>query len=142
MIDSIVSGISNTLYGVFGYENFKNEIFQDLNPPCFYIRCLEQEQKKYIGTRYLRIHHFVIQYFPSTDDRKGECYNVGEKMLECLEVIPVDDFFLRGAEMRFEVVDGVLHFYVDYNAFVKKPLQKQDAMEILQDAVQVKNESR
>ena len=72
MIDSIITGISKTLYGVFGYENFKNEIPQDLNPPCFYIRCIEPGVQKFISTRYLRRNHFVIQYFPSTDDRKGE----------------------------------------------------------------------
>lgn len=138
MIDSIITGISTTLYGVFGYENYKNEIPQDLNPPCFYIRCIEPGVQKFIGTRYLKRNHFVIQYFPSTDDRKGECYRVGEKMFECLEVIPVDDFFLRGTEMRFDVVDGVLHFFVDYNAFVRKAVQKQDAMETMQNNVQVK----
>lgn len=138
MIDSIIAGISNALYDVFGYKNFKNEIPQDLNPPCFYISCLDPKIKKYIGTRYLQRNHFVIQYFPSAgDDPKGECYGVGERMFECLEVIPVDDFFLRGTEMRFELVDGVLHFFVDYNAFLRKAVQK-DKMETLQDAVHVK----
>ena len=80
----------------------------------------------------------MIQYFPSTDDRKGECYRVGEKMFECLEVIPVDDFFLRGTEMRFDIVDGILHFFVDYNAFVRKVEQKQDAMKTMQNNVQVR----
>ncbi|MCI9419844.1 MAG: hypothetical protein HFG32_07535 [Eubacterium sp.] len=125
MINHTIAGISNALYEAFGYENFKNEILQDLTPPCFYISCMEQKTKKYIGTRSLRKNQFVIQYFPHTDDRKGECYDVGEKMLECLEVIPVDGFLLRGTEMRFEIVDGVLHFFVDYNAFSHKEQQKE-----------------
>jgi len=86
---------------------------------------MEQKTKKYIGTRSLRKNQFVIQYFPHSDDRKGECYDVGEKMLECLEVIPVDGFLLRGTEMKFEIVDGVLHFFVDYNAFSHKEQQKE-----------------
>lgn len=138
MIDSIITGVSTTLFGVFGYENFKNEIPQDLDPPCFYIRCIEPGVKKFIGTRYLRRNHFVIQYFPSSDDRKGECYSVGEQMLECLEVVPVDDFFLRGTEMRFDVVDGVLNFFVDYNAFVRKKTPEQIAMASMVNKVQVK----
>ncbi len=125
MINHTIAGISNALYEAFGYENFKNEILQDLTPPCFYISCMEQKTKKYIGTRSLRKNQFVSQYFPHTDDRKGECYDVGEKMLECLEVIPVDGFLLRGTEMRFEIVDGVLHFFVDYNAFSHKEQQKE-----------------
>lgn len=125
MINLIIAGISNVLYETFGYENFKNEILQDLAPPCFYISCMEQGTKKYIGTRYLRKNQFVIQYFPLTDDRKGECYDVGEKMMECLEVIHVDGFLLRGTEMKFEIVDGVLHFFVDYDAFIHKEEQKE-----------------
>ncbi len=139
MIDSIITGISTTLYSVFGYENFKNEIPQDLSPPCFYIKCIDPSVEKYIGTRYLRRNLFVVQYFPSTEDRKGECYSVGEKMFECLEVISVDDFFLRGTDMKFEIVDGVLQFFVNYNAFVKKTGQGQDAMETMQDNAHVKN---
>ncbi len=125
MINHTIAGISNALYEAFGYENFKDEILQDLTPPCFYISCMEQKTKKYIGTRSLRKNQFVIQYFPHSDDRKGECYDVGEKMLECLEVIPVDGFLLRGTEMKFEIVDGVLHFFVDYNAFSHKEQQKE-----------------
>ena len=137
MIDSIISGISNALYEVFEYDNFKNEILQNLNPPCFYISCIEPKTKKYISKRYLRKNHFVIQYFPHTDDRKGECYGVGEKMFECLEVIHVDDFLLRGTDMKFEIVDGVLHFFVDYNAFVRKTEPKY-AMKGMKTKVQVK----
>lgn len=137
MIDATISGISNALYEVFGYENFKNEIPQDLPPPCFYISCIEPKVKKYIGTRYLRKNHFVIQYFPHTVDRKGECYGVGEKMFECLEVIPVDGFFLRGTDMRFEIVDGVLHFFVDYNGFFRKA-ERKDTMDAMKTKVQVK----
>jgi len=125
VINHTIAGISNALYEAFGYENFKDEILQDLTPPCFYISCMEQKTKKYIGTRSLRKNQFVIQYFPHSDDRKGECYDVGEKMLECLEVIPVDGFLLRGTEMKFEIVDGVLHFFVDYNAFSHKEQQKE-----------------
>lgn len=125
MINHMIAGISNALYEAFGYENFKDEILQNLTPPCFYISCMEQKTKKYIGTRSLRKNQFVIQYFPHSDDRKGECYDVGEKMLECLEVIPVDGFLLRGTEMKFEIVDGVLHFFVDYNAFSHKEQQKE-----------------
>lgn len=138
MINSIISGISNALFEVFGYENYKNKIPQDLNPPCFYISCMDPAVKKYIGTRYLRKNHFAIQFFPGTDDPMGQCYEVGEKMFYCLEVIKVEDFSLRGMQMRFEIVDNVLHFFVDYDAFVRKVVRKQDAMETMQGKVQVK----
>lgn len=138
MIDLIISGISNALFEVFGYENHADKIPQDLETPCFFIQCLEPKIKKRISTRYLRTNHFVIQYFPkSEDDGNMECNNVGERMFECLEVINADGFFLRGTEMRFEVKDGVLYFFVDYNSFIRKVIQK-ETMESLQTGVHVK----
>lgn len=138
MINLIISGISNALFETFGYENYSEKIPQDLNPPCFYIQCLEPKTKKYIGTRYLRKHHFVIQYFPQSESNANtECYTVGEQMYECLEVVNVDGFFLRGTEMKFEIVDNVLHFFVDYNSFVRKVKQK-ETMGSLQTGVHVK----
>ena len=101
------------------------------------LKGMEQKTKKYIGTRNLRKNQFVIQYFPHTDDRKGECYDVGEKMLECLEVIHVDGFLLRGTEMKFKIVDGVLHFFVDYDAFSHKEEQK-ETMELMRSDIRAK----
>lgn len=138
MIDRIISGISNALFETFGYENHATKIPQDLETPCFFIQCLEPESKKYIGTRYLRKHHFVIQYFPQSEsDANTECYSVGEQMYECLEVINIDGFFLRGMEMKFEIVDDVLHFFVDYNAFIRKVRQK-ETMGSLKTGIHVK----
>ncbi len=138
MIDLIISGISNALFEVFGYENYATKIPQDLEAPCFFIQCIEPKIKKYISTRYLRTNHFVIQYFPkSEDDGDMECNNTGERMFECLEVINADGFLLRGTEMRFEVKDGVLHFFVDYNSFIRKVKQK-ETMGSLQTGVHVK----
>lgn len=138
MINLIISGISNALFETFGYENYATKIPQELETPCFFIHCIEPKKKKYIGTRYLRQNHFVIQYFPqSEDDGNMECNNTGEQMFECLEVINADGFFLRGTEMRFEIVDGVLHFFVDYNSFVRK-VKKQQTMGSLQTGVHVK----
>ncbi len=139
MIDLIISGISNALFENFGYENYANKIPQGLSVPCFYIQCMEPRIKKYIGTRYLRKNHFVIQYFPQSEQNvEAECNSVGEKMFECLEVINADGFFLRGMEMKFEIVDDVLHFFVDYNAFVKKEVVRKEAMGSLQTNNRVK----
>ena len=138
MIDLIISGISNALFETFGYENYATKIPQNLETPCFFIQCIESNIKKYIGARYLRKNHFVIQYFPkSENDRDAECNSTGEKMLKCLEVINADGFFLRGTEMKFEIVDDVLHFFVDYNSFTKK-VKRKETMGNLQTGVYVK----
>ena len=39
MINAIISGISITLDGAFGYEVYGEEIKQGLKEPCFFIKC-------------------------------------------------------------------------------------------------------
>ena len=126
MIDLIISGIRNALFEMFGYESYADKIPQGLSPPYFYIQCKKSEIKKYTGTRCLRKNHFVIQYFPQSEQNAhDECNSVGEQMFGCLEVINADGLFCFCFEMKFEIVDDVLHFFVDYNAFVKKIVQKE-----------------
>lgn len=140
MIDSIITGIATVLHQQFGYDVYKNKISQNLDPPCFYIKCIEPSSRKMIDKRYERRHLFDIHYFPSKDseDEKGECYQVGEKLFECLEVIHCDGFSIRGTSMNFDVKDdGVLHFFVNYNGFVHKVEQKGDPMEIMHETVNV-----
>lgn len=138
MIEAIISGISNALFDEFGHENYAGRMPQGLSPPCFFIRCMESGSKRYIGTRRLQRNHFLVQYFPlSENEADEECQRVGERMVECLEVINADGFLLRGMEMSFKVMDGVLHFFADYNAFVRKDGQKA-VMEGVQGCVHLK----
>ncbi len=62
---------------------------------------------------------FCIQYLPGDGLRKdGECHAVAERLFSCLEYLDVDGDLVRGTKMRYEVVDGILHFFVDYDLFV------------------------
>ena len=121
MINAIIASISNALYSEFGYENHMEEIKQGFKEPCFFIQCLNPNIRQFLGKRYFRHNKFCIQYFPkSKTDGNAECYTVAETLQLVLEVIPVLDAVLRGTEMNYEMVDGVLNFFVNYNCFVYK----------------------
>ena len=125
MINSIIAGISTTLDGAFGYEVYGDEIKQGLKEPCFFIKCLNPTNNLFLGKRYFRKNNFVIQYFPKSEhSQNAECYAVGEELMQHLELIPVLDAVLRGTEMNYEMVDGVLNFFVNYNCFVYKVDEK------------------
>jgi hypothetical protein len=121
MINSIVAGISTALYDTFGekYEIFGEKIEQDLKEPCFFISCLSPSHTQFLGKRYFRTNNFCIQYFPETDTKR-ECWEVAESMEDCLEIIHVDGLLWRGTKMHYEVVDGVLNFFVNYDTFIQK----------------------
>lgn len=121
MINSIIAGISNALYQEFGYENHMEEIKQGLKAPCFFISCIKPTLQRYPGKRYFRENSFVIQYFPKAEmDYQKECSSVADRMFFCLEAIQTNEGSIRGTKMSYQVIDGVLNFFVNYDCFMRK----------------------
>lgn len=122
MINSIIDSISIALNAEFGdcYKNYKEEKKQDLEEPCFFIQCLNPTQRLFLNKRYFRKNQFCIQYFPETSDKNEECFAVAERLLERLEYLTVNRDLVMGTKMHYEVVDGILHFFVNYDMFVYK----------------------
>lgn len=122
MINSIVDAISISLNSEFGdaYEIYTQKVEQGLQEPCFSIFCLNPTNTQFLGKRYLRKNMFCIQYFPESNEEETECNNVLERLFDCLEIINVQGDLFRGTKMNGEVVDGVLNFFINYDAFVHK----------------------
>lgn len=120
MINSIIEAISIALDAEFGYENHMEEIKQDLKEPCFFISCINTTTRLFFWKRYFRENQFCIQYFPETDNKQRECNEVAEKLTWLLEYINVFDTLIHGTKMRYEVIDSVLNFFVNYDCFVYK----------------------
>ena len=141
MINSIIEAISISLNEEFGdgYETHMEEIKQGLKEPCFFITCLNPTTEPFLGKRYFRTNQFCIQYFPETNEKQRECNGVAERMLQCLEYITIygEDKPIMGTKMKYEVVDGVLNFFVNYDCFIRKT-EQQTAMETLQASTDVK----
>lgn len=141
MINSIIEAISISLNEEFGddYETHMEEIKQGLKEPCFFITCLNPTTELFLGKRYFRTNQFCIQYFPETNEKQRECNGVAERMLQCLEYITIygEDKPIMGTKMKYEVVDGVLNFFVNYDCFIRKT-EQQTPMESLQASTSVK----
>lgn len=137
MINEIIDGISIKLNLVFGddYEIYSEEVKQGLKEPCFFIVSLNNDQTPRLGNRYLREQAFDIHYFPGSAEKNKEIYAVAEQLLSEMEYIDVLGDPFRGTKMHNEVVNGVLHFFVNYNTHVYKVTELLDQM----DTVQVNN---
>ena len=57
-------------------------------------------------------------------------YPVGERLFRTLEYIRTEWGMIRGKNRRFEVVDDMLHFFVDYDVFTVDTEDK-ERMEVL-----------
>ena len=131
MINKIIDGISIALNAEFG-DNYKihtESVKQGLKEPCFFIVCLNPTNNQFMGNRYFRQNQFDIHYHPkSTDEKQQECMDVEERLFDCLELIRIDDGLQKGTQMHGEMVDGVLHFFVNYDMFVYKIKNQTDPM--------------
>lgn len=141
MINSIIEAISVALNGEFGdsYEIHMEEIEQGLEEPCFFIFCLNPTNDQFLGNRYFRTNLFCIQYFPATEEKQRECNHVADRLYECLEYITMDgdNKPIRGTKRNCEVVDGILHFFVNYDFFTYKT-EEQTIMDEMQSTTKVK----
>lgn len=121
MINSIIEAISISLNEEFGdrCRIHMEEIKQGLQEPCFFIMCLSPSKEPYPGKRDFRENPFVIQYFPESADSRRECNDVAERMMHCLEYITIAGEVrpTRGTDMRYEIIDGILNFFVNYDFF-------------------------
>ena len=133
MIRDILDGISIKLNEVFGndYNIYAdNTVEQGLIEPCFFISLINSTNIKFIGDRNYRKYPFDISYFALNDGDNTELLEVGEKLYSNLDFITLTNGnMIRGSNMNYEIIDGVLHFQIEYNVF----LQKQKELEYMED---------
>ena len=140
MINKIKDGISIAINADFGddYEIYTESVKQGLKEPCFSILCLNPTIQQTLGKRYFRTNQFCIHYFPTSDESQSECNDVAERLFGVLEYITVDGDLIRGTEMHYEVVDGVLSFFVNYDMYVYKNTVNEECMEAFEHKTNVK----
>lgn len=131
MINKIIESISISLDAEFGndYTIIQEVSKQDLKEPCFFISCIDLGIKHFFGRRYFRKNLFAIQYFPKSECVIEECISTAERLFSCLEYIIVSGDLLRGTKMHYEIVDGILNFWVNYDCFIyeqkeEEPLER------------------
>lgn len=120
MINAVIGSISRALKKEFGsrYKTYKEEKHQGLEEPCFFISCINPTKGLFLMKRYFRQNQFCIQYFPETEKKNEECHTVAERLFVCLENLTVDGISVCGTNMNYEVTDGILHFFVNYDMYV------------------------
>lgn len=143
-IDDINDAISRKINSFRDKETTKiytEGIEQDFTEPCFFIKELNSSHNKELGNRYKRDHFYDIHYFPNPNNPKKneEMRNMAETLYEQMEYIEVAGRPLMGFDMKHEIVDGVLHFFVRYSMIVYKETEPIPLMENLEIEGGLKN---
>ncbi|WP_339295920.1 DUF6838 family protein [Paenibacillus sp. FSL W7-1279] len=126
--DQLTHAVMKKLKDTFGWKVYgKNR--QGLTEPCFIVLLLNADHGRIQGRRYGQNHYFNVHYFSATNE---DFISIASQLLDVLEWIEIDGMKFRGTGMNFEVIDDVLHFFVDYNYHVmrvKEPGIKMKQME-------------
>lgn len=139
MLNDVINGIAVQLDTLFGYTVYIDSVKQDLAAPCFLIKAVTTSQEQEVDRFYKRQQKFDILYFPqNTEDPTREIETVTDALWMGLEYINMGSDIVRGVKMHREVVDDVLHFFVNYDIRVEKERPTTDLMRILNQKESVK----
>lgn len=119
MVNDVIAAVSNALYSEFGSEHriYSDNVEQNLTRPCFFISVIRPALLPgSIGRDKMSV-PLVIQYFPTTVGKRTECYSVSDKLFRCLKYPEYKDVMFRGTDLKFDINDDKLNFYVQYNFF-------------------------
>ncbi|SDJ76468.1 phage tail terminator family protein [Paenibacillus naphthalenovorans] len=112
------------------------EIKQGLGQSRFFVKLLTTKQSRVINRRYRRSHPFDIHYFGQTNE---ELHATADALYDGIEYINVPGGAVRGNNMQHEIVDGVLHFFVDYDFHVIRTKAAETKMRTLEQEANFKN---
>ncbi|MFV0519977.1 MAG: DUF6838 family protein [Lachnospirales bacterium] len=145
-LNNIIDGICVKLREGFcqgEYAIYTEEVKQGLKNPCLTVQCVNPMSEQTLGNRYYKESIFVINYFPKDEMAyKSEFNKVSDLLYELLEYIIVKDtdeenvkeHIFRSYDMKVEISDKVLLFFVTYKYFVHRKVEN-EKMERLEQEV-------
>lgn len=138
MVNKILDSITIQLGKTFGIGSryYVENVKQDLQTPCFTIDMLQPMVRSRSVILYDRTMPIVIHYFNDKQETlKKDCYAMSERLIECLEYLPVEDNLIRGENIRWRMVDDVLQFFITYRFMTNKGIATEPSMSDLEASV-------
>lgn len=115
---------------------YGEKIKQGLVQPRFFVKILTAGHDREVDRRYKRVHSFDVHYFSETNE---DMHAVADSLYAKLEYINLNGGLYRGSKMQHEIIDDVLHFFVDYDFHVMKPKQVEPKMQTMEQREMVKD---
>lgn len=130
MINSLLDAVTKQLGTTFGnkYHYYTEDVEQALKKPCFTVDVLIPIQRSKSPVLYDRTMPLVLHYFSdSTENKKSDCYSMGERVVEAIEYLPFNNTIIRGDDISWHIVDNVLEIFVTYR-FTTKLVVSEDGV--------------
>lgn len=117
---NIVSSISKVLSRNYPEcKIYKNKVEQGMCMPCFFVSHLEGTQEKQGKNIFERAYFMNIRYHTKNPIRTN-LDEIGFELMGLLDLLIDEEFKAFGNNIRFEIVDDVLQFFVTYKVRLYK----------------------
>ena len=138
MVNTLLNSVTKQLGTTFGtgYRYYVENVEQNLTKPCFTVDMLMPMERSKSPVLYDRTMPLVVHYFSdSKTNLKQDCYSMAERVLECLEYLPYQNSILRGENISWQIVDGVLQIFITYRFTTVMSKETIDNMEEILNTV-------
>ena len=138
MVNTLIDAVTTQLGKTFGtdYHYYYENVEQNLITPCFTIDLILPTERSKSPVLYDRTMPLVVHYFSSNPrGLKRDCYNMAERVLECLEYIPYQNTMLRGENISWQIVDNVLQIFITYRFTTVMSKETEDNMDEIKDNI-------
>lgn len=141
--EGIRSAIAAKLKSIFlDVIVYKEKIEQGVRYPHFFILPINTSRERDLGPRGWIYYQVNIRYRLPQDfnSKYGELEQMGTDLMWALDTITVAGFQLRGRDMNYQIVDGVLQFFINFRMRIKQEQEMKDKMETLTNSAEIKEE--
>lgn len=139
MIDDVLQGIGAALKDEFGSDIrvTAENTEQGLSGPCFFVQLIKPQDEPFPSHVTRWVQPFDVIYFPADGEGLQAMYTIARRGIAALQIIEIGDRKTRGTQFSYQVVDDVLHIFVNYDLFVRTEPEK-NPMETIDTNVGVK----
>ena len=137
MVNDFLNAVTTQLGKTFGstYHYYVENVEQGLTKPCFTIDMITLVERSKSSILYDRTMPLVVHYFGENPKTiKKDCYEIAEKLIDCLEYIPFENTIIRGESISWHMVDDVLQVFITYKFTTQTDLPFENAMDDLEAA--------
>lgn len=129
LLDQVIGVIQHHFPDVAVLENESEEAAA--HAPYFLVLLKKVSQEQELGRRYYRQHSFELCYCGTEEQGARALHAIAERLYDIMEYVDWDKRQLQGMGLQHEVVEGKLHFYVDYGFHVVREVQEELKMQEL-----------
>lgn len=141
--DLIKSALARRLGALFpGITVYKEKVEQGLKYPSFFILQLAVNKEDDLRPFQWLNFQMNIRYRPTRDynSKRSELDQLGLDMMDGLETVEVDGKPLRGRDVNYQIIDGVLQFFINFRMRVKREQEDGEKMLVLENSAYIKEE--